>query len=440
MATIWMKDSVYATHIASNQVRREASMRVLIGIALAAMATLAQPSLAAVPRAYACPPDLMKSLVPFGAGPAHLERAFCLPLPHTSFTKTPPMVSPDGRRFFVHQDARGLLEGRLDRLAPVSTRPYDPTFLRFALTSPTVFEWSDNSRTLWGADQAFARPSHFATGPLRPIRIDENGRVLNLPQLTNRAGGLDGLLWIGGKGLALAKFGTGGGYYRPERTDRDPTLAFVDASRGKILQALPLVRFGKLMTNKAFAHVAVQSAVGGITSDGRARVILRSGRGAWVLWTQGSRPQAMALGPNDLHSQLALSPGASRLLVQNGLQPWGMICEHNPKCPAPKPVTGTLATLHDLATGRRIWSIRKTVTQYSNYSTPAISPDGQLALMTIPVTDGYRVALISMRDGRTLQTFRPPWTSELSLSFSSDGHFGRISGNNVVVAYRISKF
>src|SRR3546814_3659185 len=102
------------------------------------------------------------------------------------------------------------------------------------------FVWRNDSKAILGVRQDTMRPSGFALGPLSPIEIPNDGEPHPLPLLKDVAGGLDGMLWVGNSGLALAEFGTKGKYYRPQHDDPTPTLRIVDGRRGKVLQTVPM--------------------------------------------------------------------------------------------------------------------------------------------------------------------------------------------------------
>src|SRR3546814_7474880 len=101
------------------------------------------------------------------------------------------------------------------------------------------FVWRNDSKAILGVRQDTMRPSGFALGPLSPIEIPNDGEPHPLPLLKDVAGGLDGMLWVGNSGLALAEFGTKGNYYRPEQEDPTQTLGHVEGRQGKVLQTGP---------------------------------------------------------------------------------------------------------------------------------------------------------------------------------------------------------
>jgi hypothetical protein len=65
--------------------------------------------------------------------------------------------------------------------------------------------------------------------------------------------------------------------------------------------------------------------------------------------------------------------------------------------------------MHDLATGRLLWSIRATVTADYKFPTPAISPDARFALVgLVPEDASLRIALVGLEDGSIVQTIPAP--------------------------------
>src|SRR3546814_12210791 len=101
------------------------------------------------------------------------------------------------------------------------------------------FVWRNDSKAILGVRQDTMRPSGFALGPLSPIEIPNDGEPHPLPLLKDVAGGLDGMLWVGNSGPALAEFGTKGNYYRPEHDDPTTTPCIVDGRSGQGTPTVP---------------------------------------------------------------------------------------------------------------------------------------------------------------------------------------------------------
>jgi len=85
-----------------------------------------------------------------------------------------------------------------------------------------------------------------------------------------------------------------------------------------------------------------------------------------------------------------------------------------------------LLALHDLEFGQARWSIRATVADLIEFTTPAISPDGRLALVRLTPTDAGQVALISMDSGSVIQMLPAPGL--VGMGFADDGKTIWING------------
>ena len=108
-------------------------------------------------------------------------------------------------------------------------------------TAPDSLAWATDSRSLWSVRQRIVSPGGWALSGLIPISIGHDGTIRELPALHHPAGPLDGILWVGGDGLALAQFGTHGGYYRPPHDDICPDDR--DGRRGARASARRLPRW-----------------------------------------------------------------------------------------------------------------------------------------------------------------------------------------------------
>ncbi len=75
---------------------------------------------------------------------------------------------------------------------------------------------------------------------------------------------------------------------------------------------------------------------------------------------------------------------------------------------------------------------------FEHYPEPAISPDGRYALIGIPRRDGHDVALISLVNGKILQTLPGIW-SEWSVAFGADGRHFFVTGGSFVASYKIAE-
>jgi hypothetical protein len=270
-----------------------------------------------------------------------------------------------------------------------------------------AFRWSADSKTLWSADQERMRPSGWALGPARPLRI-EDGMVRELPELKHPAGQLDSLLWAEG-GRALALFGLQGNRYRPQIANSNPTLALVDAVNGRVLDSLTFAAIGSAVG----AQVAIDSIYAAevtALSDGRMQaflsVIMPDGSSFWIVWTQGEPPRVLPNPYSGEKISAAMSSDGNRLLiVRQNLQMVGS-CPDIPGrgCEAVgPPVEGVLTAMHDLQSGSTMWSRRERITTLvGRYPVPALSDDGRYGLIALPNAGpdrSYSIALISTRDG-----------------------------------------
>src|SRR3546814_7869567 len=95
------------------------------------------------------------------------------------------------------------------------------------------FVWRNDSKAILGVRQDTMRPSGFALGPLSPIEIPNDGEPHPLPLLKDVAGGLDGMIWVGNSGLALAEFGKKGDRESHRMKTRSQLESHLPLSAGK---------------------------------------------------------------------------------------------------------------------------------------------------------------------------------------------------------------
>lgn len=280
--------------------------------------------------------------------------------------------------------------------------------------APPLLKWSQDSQFVWTAEREVAKPSGFSLSGLRPLQIFATGEVKKLPPLDYPAGPLDKLLWINDKGLALAVFGIQGDYYRPEHADKNPTVAIVDARRGVVLDSFPILNVvHEVIQNTTFPdRPRIKNAAMTVLPDGRVRVLLSFLQfNEWVLWTQNEKPRLMQHPYMHLRDiQLTLSPDGEKLMVFQNLRTDGAMIEEEHfggrgYIPG-KSVSGLLASLYDLNTGKELWNILARIARDPSGKPPApvISSDGRFALIRLPAdTEAASIAMISMQDGKTLQ-------------------------------------
>lgn len=378
------------------------------------------------PKIAGCPqsgPDPAAQAAPRGPGPLRLVRLDCADQLRSPYLATPAAPSPRGEHVFSYDGIDGL------RILPAgSSAPSRLVSSRITSAFQPPFVWAHDGRWIWGVRQQVL-PAGWSLAPLEPMRFGLDGTAQPLPALTHPAGGLDALHWAGDRGKALAAFGTRGGYYRPKREDKRPTLAFVDARAGRVLQSIAFADLPAPAVKPAFYNAAA-----GVDRSGRIYALLQFPAGRWLWWRQGDAPRFVPIdggNPSLLRVDFAIAPDQRSVLVMRGLSATGIICEHNPNCPPPTPVSGTVADLQDLESGRVLWSITGIAMTFSGAETPAISPDGRYALILMPPDRAEeKLALISMADGRILQLLPPG-----SPGFFPDGSVW-ISRHNRIAYYR----
>jgi hypothetical protein len=390
-------------------------------------------------------------LAPIGPGPLELAKIFCQRV-QVDF-KRAALISPDGRSVAYLQGASSfptvLHVARLD--ARDSWRSYGLNmgglwqFSQADRSVPAV-GWASNSLAVWTATRETVGPEGIAKSGLQPALISlEDGSTQLFEPPRHAAGPLDGLLWADGEGVALAHFGARGGSYQPQRHDRTPTFAMVDAKRGVVLDTLPFDFFPRL--KNAYYIANVNNAAVTRLENGKVRALL-SALDEWAVWTQGETPRKLANpypARQESHNKMTISRDGSRLLVARlhcdggygNVRQGDGIAQRRPVPPSCKPVESVIAALHDLETGRKIWDIRAIVHRPALFPNPAISDDGRYAVVGLPYNGPHsQIALISMDDGKIVQTFRSPAQVSLnSIGFLQGGHGVWIHSDGVTVLY-----
>ncbi len=375
--------------------------------------------------------------------PLELDQAQSVKLPRRSTGNSPLMISPDGTKFFAYNAIQGLWVGEIAS----NDKPKHPvgrvSGASFGHAETVPFAWSGQSQTIFGAKQATADPSGFALGPMFPVEISHNGAVRDLPRLTHPSGNLDGLIWVGGRGLALALFGAKGDYYRPEIENREPTIAIVDAANGLVIQSTAIPTPAN--EDRKALILAVDARV---DDNGRAFALLalsgHPSKTRLFAWHQDRPLRELSWDTGKLTpKRYAVSPNLKTVLIMHDLSATGVICEiwSNQECPAPTPTVGTVAELRDIASGRVIWSFEGTAKTFGRSLKPAISDDGSLALISMPRTGegGDTIALISMRDGRTVQELNGVPANIDGMGFRDDDRSVWLSGEDLLLTYKIKR-
>ena len=388
-----------------------------------------------------CPTDLTHDFAERAGGPLRLTRVQCHGGPSSSFGVTPPSVSPDGGSIAGYGMDRGLFAGRVEPAAKFTTWP---VALGGGASGPgpeakatSAFRWDRRSGMLWTALQARQNPGGWTTGPMRPAQALPDGRLRMLPALTSPSGSLDAMLWIDGDGLALAQFGTRGAYYRPEQPNLTPTVAFVDAARGRILDEAPLSRIVPELRPESPPSVQLLTVAATRPPHGKPRALFRTGS-SWVVWTQGDPPRRLPDPYIGERTNLALSPDGRTVLVGRRL-PTSSMCTRDGKCRAGPLVEGVVAALHDLSTGALLWTVTGKAIWGGDALDPAFSPDGRRLLIGLPRVDGGTdVALISIADGKVLQRLGSPGTMRYAMGFTASGRQAWIGTQGATAFYDVA--
>ncbi|MBW8813206.1 MAG: hypothetical protein JF588_07240 [Caulobacterales bacterium] len=385
-------------------------------------------------------------LTPAQSGPARLAGVHKASFVAAELDDRPvPQVSPDGAAYFTVRHRLGLQFGP----EPAGSPPQvvglpEVVEVGYGGAAPMPFAWQADSRAVFGASQPRMYPrGGWALGGWQPLRIWRDGRVERLPRLSHPSGELDSLQWAGGRGLALAQFGTRGGLYRPERKNPEPAFAFIDAVRGRVLATFRFDRIPGVRPRRDGSDYALfrPAAAVVVRPDGRLRAVVQVARGPWVILDQGRPPRLAPIpGGPAAAGGVALSADGRRVLITPSLQASGMICERNPNCPKPTPVEGSFAALYDLETGERLWELRATVTDFWTYPVPALNADGSLALVGLPedAADAWpRVGLVSTRIGAVVQTLCAADSSSNVLAFLPNARMS-LSGVGHVALYEVA--
>ena len=356
------------------------------------------------------------NLEPVGAGPLTLAAVYFQVRPPHLFPKSAPLVSRDGSSLAFIEHGVTLRVARLTERSMWRSCDINlGIFAHFGVSDGSAgsMAWASNSEFLWTAARDTARPiEDYATSPMKPARMGVDGHLDLLPPLAHAAGSLDALLWAGGDGLAVAQFGTRGTSYQPAHDDSNPTFAIVDALGGRVLDTLPFSAIEPPPSQSRFGppQTAVKQARTAILPDGRVRLLFRALR-QWIVWTQGQRPVVLPdpYGIEVPPSHLVLSPDGSRVLIGRHLRTHGWIHIRGQGTIPGEPAEGVLVALHDVETGRELWTMRATAVRDFGFPAPSISPDGRTALVGLMPTEGIPpIGLLSAQDCKILQTLPAP--------------------------------
>jgi hypothetical protein len=129
------------------------------------------------------------------------------------------------------------------------------------------------------------------------------------------------------------------------------------------------------------------------------------------------------------------------VLIMRGLSATGILCEieSTGPCPPPTPVSGPIAELRAVETGKVIWSLAGTATMFSNDGMPVISPDGRVALISMPsgLRQDNAAALIDMASGKVLQQVPSSGALASRFGFSADNRTAWVGGYDRLAYYHL---
>lgn len=311
--------------------------------------------------------------------------------------------------------------------------------------SPPAYQWNDNSRGIWAAKPLSETES--GRGPLRPAYVGLDGTITMLPEVRHPPGLMDTLLWVGGRGRAIATFRD------PDVTDRvtnkvlPVSYGIVDAVNGVVLDDFQNADFQRLrlVEPKLKDFFYAEQVKAAELGDGRLRVLMNLRR--WVLWTEGEEPRLVPDLPQA--SAAAMSgDGKTILMIRPDLSDQAnseirIFCEENgddnEPCYEYRPGEGTWASLHEVETGRLLWTLPWRFDRHDRLGNFALSPDGRLALIElVSRTERYKglIAVVSMRDGKVLQTLSP--RGEISMGFAAGGKVAWIINGKATILYSVA--
>lgn len=398
---------------------------------------------------------------PITPGPLRLTAVYCHLGKINSHYNQLPGISPDGQKRATFGEERRVLL-IMDMAEREASARYDSgaTFTTWSFRSEPFVRWSSDSRFLWAGRQSGILPSGFAQNPLEPVKVSLDGQVTALPPLKHPNGSLDGLLWAGNNGMALAQFGTRGGSYRPERENPTPTLAFVDASKGRIVESFTLDELSSLLKSPDHpAELRMPISVNAIQQpDGRVRALLRF-KDLTVLWTQGRDVRSIPHLPDAVAYRL--SPDGKTILLTRPPIPLSALlpgylhvthCERfrPPVCQPRRLIDAPVALLLDAVTGQTIWTLSAKSDPSDLFPDAELSPDGRFALVgmgppdvgeheeqTILYSPRRTIALVSLLDGRIVQAIPAP-TGTYTMGFSNGGGSVWVVSASTVSMYAVS--
>jgi len=363
-----------------------------------------------------------RKVMPMSEGPLRLAGTYCFPANSAGMNlSSDPIVSPDGRSiaFITSQSALRVLALESGKYVdhPVRTPPPQ--------VAPAMIAWDSGSTFLWAGSQHRLDPN-VRVAPLpgyQPVATAGPGAVRMMPSLRAKQ-----LLWAG-DGYAIANLD-------------NKAFAIIDVEHGTVKDTLTFAEIDALRDVRRSESVNYSlntNAAAARLPDGRVRLLLRAGQ--WVVWTQGEKPRVLPDPfPDDKEVWLVLSPDGSRVLVARQFKQQGSIpCapSQSGRCVFPTAPMAALAELHDLDSGKVIWTMRERVKIKVELSRPAISPDGRFALVAFPAGDHVGAAVVGMEDGRVRQEL-PSGGPRFTFGFARGGQTAWTYGTSVTAFYDVA--
>ena len=411
------------------------------------------------PSYYVADPDcglaVFEALArPKASGPLRLRTIHCVDSSPGRGDYSVAAASPDAKHmaFFPNSDQRSPLRVR-DISGTGQMRDYAFTSTLYGnLThwywpgSPPAYEWSEDSSGIWAARPASDGDS--GRSPLTPAFIRLDGSIMTLPDVRHPPGLMDGLRWVGGRGRAIASF------RNPEVTDKAThqvlpiSYGMINAVNGAVLDDFQNAEFQKLrQTNRGLKEFFyADQLVAAQLADGRLQALMDLGR--WVLWSEGEAPRVVPDLP-PATSAIMSADGKAVLMLRPDLPSDAnseirVFCEDDggesdEPCFRYEPREGTWASLHDVATGRLLWRLPWRFDRHDRLGPAVMSPDSCFALFTMVArTDPNRmlVALVSMQDGRIMQTLPRPY-GDFAMGFAADGKVAWIVTRKATILYDV---
>lgn len=308
----------------------------------------------------------------------------------------------------------------------------------------------------WDADSGglhIGVGQHGNVVDLRPARISIDGVIHDQPPLSHPNGALDGLLYVGHEGLAVARFGTRPMVFSPDFSVQTATMAFVDTTEGRVLEALT---YSELVTSWCSERNAdpdriglwdadaVMLADGRMSFMGRMSCAVPEGHADagmnvfWIVWTQGETPrrlESLNNHPNTVtRGGFALAPDGRTAVITTVLAAH-YPCPADATCDVPViPAAGRYAALVSVETGQVLWRLEGRTDQVGvQYRQPAFHPNGQIVAIQAPPGEGAReIVLVRVERGEVIAVVET--TPHAQFGFTSDGASLWVVEDNEVLA------